>query len=79
MGLEIPAFVVMEFIEGPNLAEAVRHHLVDDWETVLWAAAELVGIIRKSHMLAERVLHRDVKPSNIMIRNGWQEREDWRI
>lgn len=76
---EIPAFVVMEFIDGPNLLEAVNKHLIDDWGTVLWVATNLVGIIRKSHMLAERVLHRDVKPSNIMIRNGWSDKEDWQV
>lgn len=76
---EIPAFVVMEFIEGPNLAEAVKHHKADDWGTILWIATEFVGIIRRSHMLPERVLHRDIKPSNIMIRNGWEDNDDWKI
>ena len=76
---EIPAFVVMEFIDGPNLAEAVQHHLVNDWGTVLWIASEFVGIVRTSHMLPERVLHRDIRPSNIMIRNGWLDRDDWKI
>jgi eukaryotic-like serine/threonine-protein kinase len=76
---EIPAFVVMEFIEGPNLAEAVKHHKADDWGTILWIATEFVGIIRRSHMLRERVLHRDIKPSNIMIRNGWEDKDDWKI
>jgi serine/threonine protein kinase len=76
---EIPAFVVMECVEGPNLSEAVRRHMADDWNTILWIACEVVTIIRKSHMLPERVLHRDIKPSNIMIRGGWQDREDWKI
>lgn len=76
---EIPAFVVMECVEGPNLGEAVKLHKADDWGTILWIATEFVGIIRRSHMLPERVLHRDIKPSNIMIRNGWEDSEDWEI
>lgn len=76
---EIPAFVVMEFIEGPNLAEAVKNRLAADWGTILWIATEFIGIIRKSHMLPERVLHRDIKPSNIMIRNGWEDKANWKI
>jgi serine/threonine protein kinase len=70
---EIPAFAVMEFVEGCNLTEAVRMHVLDDWPNVLRIAADLAGIIRKSHRLPERVLHRDIRPSNVMLRNCWPQ------
>jgi hypothetical protein len=48
---EIPAFAVMDFVEGCNLTEAVRNHVIDDWPKVLKIAADLTGIIRRSHRL----------------------------
>jgi eukaryotic-like serine/threonine-protein kinase len=77
---EIPAFVVMEFIEGRNLKDMVSDRLITDWTTVLWVAHELVTIIRASHQLPERVLHRDIRPANVMIQGGWvEERADWKV
>jgi serine/threonine protein kinase len=66
---EIPAFAVMEFIDGPDLHEAVEHHYLDDWNELLRFACELVDIIRHAHMLPERVLHRDIRPANVMLKD----------
>lgn len=76
---EIPAFVVMEWVEGPNLAEAKEARLLTEWEDVLWVASTLCKIIRSAHMLPERILHRDIRPANIMLENGWQDRLDWNV
>ncbi|KAA0250592.1 MAG: hypothetical protein EDX89_22590 [Acidobacteria bacterium] len=77
---EIPAFVVMEFIEGPDLAEAVESNTkrLRDWSNVLRVASGLTRIIRAAHALPERVLHRDIRPENIMLPGFW-EGEDWRV
>jgi len=74
---EIPAFVVMEWIEGPNLVEAKRTGCIDNWDVVLRIAKELVDIIRCAHMLPERVLHRDIRPSNVMLRGMYSTGDDW--
>jgi len=66
---EIPAFVVMEWIEGPNLAEAKESGFIQEWHTVLRIGAEITRIIRRAHALPERVLHRDIRPSNVMLKD----------
>jgi serine/threonine protein kinase len=75
---EIPACVVMDFIEGPNLKEAVDSRLIEEWSLVLRVALDLARIIRSAHLLPERVLHRDIRPANIMLKNFHQE-EKWEV
>lgn len=76
---EIPAFVVMELIRGPNLAEAVRSHYIEDWRTRLRVAVDLVRVIQSAHMLPERVLHRDIRPSNIMLKGYYEDPDQWKV
>lgn len=76
---EIPAFVVMDFVDGPNLSEAVALHYLDNWSSVLRAAVDLSGTIRQSHMLPERVLHRDIRPANIMLRDYYRDPDKWEM
>jgi tRNA A-37 threonylcarbamoyl transferase component Bud32 len=77
---EIPACVVMDFVEGPSLNDAVKDRLIRDWATVLRVAVDLTGIIRASHLLPQRVLHRDIRPSNIMLRNGYlPDKDEWEV
>ncbi len=66
---EIPAFVAMEWIEGPNLTEAKASGYIGDWQTILAIALGLAKIIRDAHALPERVLHRDIRPSNVMLKD----------
>ena len=68
---EIPAFVTMEWIEGPNLLDAKRDHLISEWGDVLNIGKELTQIIRSAHALPQRVLHRDIRPANVMLRDYW--------
>jgi serine/threonine protein kinase len=72
---EIPACVVMEWIEGPNLAQAKQANQIADWFTVLRIGERLTRTIRRAHMLPERVLHRDIRPANVMLRNHWLDPE----
>lgn len=67
---EIPACVVMEFIDGDNLEIAASRHSFDFVEQGLPIAKRVAEIVRSAHDLPERVLHRDLRPSNIMLRNG---------
>lgn len=76
---EIPTITVMDLIEGPNLQEAVESRHITEWTTILHVGCELSKIIHESHRLADRVLHRDIRPANVMIRNGWGSEEDWEV
>ena len=76
---EIPAIAVMNWVEGPNIRQAVECGFIDDWNTFLWIARELCTTIRRAHRLPQRVLHRDIRPPNIMIRHGWEDKEDWEV
>lgn len=68
---EIPAFVVMEFVDGPDLKQAKDSGLLSEWHEILAIGRDVTAILKEAHDVPERVLHRDVRPANIMIRNGW--------
>lgn len=68
---EIPAMVVMDYVDGPNLSDVVEAKQIESWESVLSIAADLVEIVMRGHRLPERVLHRDIRPSNIMLERFW--------
>lgn len=70
---EIPAVCVMEMIEGPNLHVAIKSRYCSDWSTVLDIAVQLTNIIRRAHLLPERVLHRDLRPPNIMLKDYYSD------
>ncbi len=76
---EIPTFAVMEFIEGESLLNAVQNQALREWRSIMWVAWELTDIIRRSHQLPEHVLHRDIRPSNVMLKNYWLGEEDWQV
>jgi hypothetical protein len=60
-------FLVMEFIEGPSLAEEAARGPLSP-ETVLAIAKRTVAGLAAAH--AAGVLHRDVAPDNIILRHG---------
>jgi serine/threonine protein kinase len=64
---EIPACTIMDFVEGPNLVNVVESKTITDWDDILFIGIELATILRRAHLLPERVLHRDVKPANVML------------
>ena len=76
---EIPAFVVMDWIEGPDLSEAVDAMQVSEWDLILRIGSEVADIVRRGHLLAERVLHRDLRPSNVMLRKFYTEPDIWDV
>ena len=76
---EIPAFVVMDWIDGPNLADAVASTQIDDWESILRIGSDMADIIRRGHVLPARVLHRDIRPSNVMLREFYSDPESWDV
>jgi serine/threonine protein kinase len=76
---EIPAFVVMDFVEGPNLATAREAGHIDSWRIILRIACELAAVVRRAHALPERVLHRDLRPENVMLKDYYTAGEDWQV
>jgi serine/threonine protein kinase len=65
---EIPAFVAMDWIDGYDLRQAVEMKLLDSWEAVVEVALRIASILKAAHSLPERVLHRDLRPANIMLK-----------
>jgi len=76
---EIPTFVAMEFINGPDLKVAIENHLINDWIDIVKVAFDLTKIIRSAHSLPERVLHRDIRPSNIMLKDYYSSRGEIQV
>ena len=76
---EIPAFVVMDWIDGPALDDAVASMLVSEWELILRIGSEITEIVRRGHRLSERVLHRDIRPSNVMLRGFYTDQQAWDV
>jgi hypothetical protein len=73
---EIPAIAVMEWIDGPDLSEAVRKRYLKDWPTILRVAANLARVILAAHRTPENVLHRDIRPTNVMLNGYWVDPEN---
>ena len=76
---EIPALVVMDWVDGPTLSQAREAGHIDDWDSILKIAIEVTSVIRRAHGIPERVLHRDLRPSNIMFEGFYTQPEDWRV
>lgn len=76
---EIPAFVAMQWIDGPNLTEAKNASHLDTWPIILAIAVQLTDIVRRAHSVPERVLHRDLRPQNVMLEGFYSNPDAWRV
>lgn len=69
---ELPASIVMDFIDGLNLEQAVEDHAVDDWGKKLEIFEQLANVVLRAHRLPEVVVHRDIRPPNIILEDFYQ-------
>ncbi len=58
-------FYSMEYVDGENLQQLLRHEKSLPWEQVLDIAIEVCGALKHAHDFG--VIHRDLKPANLMI------------
>jgi serine/threonine protein kinase len=62
-----PLYAVVEWVRGPTLAD-FSNGQPQTIDTALAVVTGLIDIVRRCH--AVDVLHRDIKPDNIILRNG---------
>ena len=58
-------YLVMEYIEGPTLAEYIHNHGPLSVETAIKFTEQILSGIKHAHDM--RIVHRDIKPQNILI------------
>lgn len=71
-------YIVMEYVDGPTLAELIRRDGAVDPERAIDIADDVASALGHAH--ARGVLHRDIKPGNILISStGRTKVADWGI
>ena len=60
-----PNYLVMEYIEGPTLAERIKEGPIP-FEEALGYANQIAGALEAAH--EKNIVHRDLKPANVKIR-----------
>jgi serine/threonine protein kinase len=58
-------FIIMEFVEGATLSEALAREGRFSPERAVKIAVEICDVLEEAHQLG--IIHRDLKPSNIML------------
>jgi serine/threonine protein kinase/Tfp pilus assembly protein PilF len=72
------AYVVMEFVEGDNLAAVLKKNPLPESALVLKILRQMADGLDYTH--AQGVIHRDIKPANVMINaNGMAKIMDFGI
>lgn len=73
---EVPACVLMDFVDGPTLTEAKSWTYLSTVEKCLEVITKIGEIVDSAHSLDEVVLHRDLKPDNVILRNMFLNEDD---
>jgi serine/threonine protein kinase len=59
-------FLVLQYVEGADLADHLAEHGPYPWPWAVSAAAQLCAVLAAVH--AVPIIHRDLKPRNVMVR-----------
>jgi len=70
--IEVPSTIVMECIDGVTLYDFIQRGCVDTRD-VFYILLEVSEIVHSGHSLKECVLHRDLKPDNVMLRDYYSD------
>ncbi len=62
------AFLVMEYVEGTSLAQIIAQQRHLDPTEVAQLFVELLGVLDYLHTRVPPILHRDIKPGNVIVR-----------
>ena len=62
-----PSFIVMQYVEGETLADLIRTKTLTTSE-VMQLGRQIISAIAEAH--AHGIIHRDIKPKNIMVTPG---------
>ena len=76
---EMPTMVVMPLIVGQPLKELVDTRTLNTWDSVLDVAVQISNIVFKAHNLPEHVLHRDIRPANIIYEGYYVDPDNKQI
>ena len=61
-------YVVMDFIEGANIAEILKEEGAQPQEKVIDWGRQLASALDYLHSMNPPIIYRDMKPSNVMLR-----------
>jgi serine/threonine protein kinase len=64
------AFLAMEYVEGVSLEQMINEQRHVDRDVVTDLFVELLGVLDYLHTRVPPVLHRDIKPGNVIIRTN---------
>lgn len=68
---ELPPSIIMKYIEGVNLEYAISNSGLPTLYDRLKIFSEIARIVQKCHQHPKGILHRDLRPSNIMLSGEW--------
>ncbi|MDF1633919.1 protein kinase [Mycoplana sp. MJR14] len=73
---ELPPSIIMEYINGVNLEEAINRDYIDSIAVSIDVIKRISEIVFSCHTHERAILHRDLRPQNIMIGGSFWENID---
>lgn len=73
---ELPPSIVMDYVNGVNFEEAINQGYISELSGRLQAIRRICEIVLSCHTHEKSILHRDLRPQNIMIGGDFWEHID---